>query len=150
MPPVGGRTRAAVGAAFGMSLAASAVFAGVLAGALWETAGLPGIPLFQASALVALALAIDVAGLPVLAVNRQVPREWGRLLGPVSAALLYGARLGVGPLTILNTWGWWAAFVIGASHGTGAGAAVGLAFAGARAGATFAAGSRRAAPRPGE
>ena len=63
-----------------------------------------------------------------LAVRSQVPREWTALLPLPTAAALYGARLGVGPFTLLPTWLWWAAAVIAASAGVGVSVAVGLAF----------------------
>src|SRR5690606_28725948 len=76
-----------------------------------------------------------------LAVGRQVPQAWGRLFAPVVAALLYGARLGVGPLTILVSWSWWAALVAGASLGPWPSAAVGATFAVARTVVTVAVGA---------
>lgn len=65
-------------------------------------------------------------------VRRQVPVEWSGLFAPPVVALLYGARLGVGPLTILPTWLWWGAFALGAWHGPLPSAVTGLAFALAR------------------
>ena len=44
-------------------------------------------------------------------------------------AVLYGARLGVGPLTILSSWLWWAMLVVGAAGGPWLGAMAGAAFA---------------------
>lgn len=46
-----------------------------------------------------------------LSVGKQVPVEWGRLFDARVVAVLYGARLGVGPLTMLSTWLWWAATI---------------------------------------
>jgi hypothetical protein len=63
-----------------------------------------------------------------LAVRRQVPLAWGRLLGVRTAAVLYGARLGVGPLTILPTWLWWAGTAVTVSLGPWWAAAGGAAF----------------------
>lgn len=61
-------------------------------------------------------------------VNGQVPRAWGTLFSPPVVGLLYGARLGVGPLTLLPTWLWWAATGLAAITDAGAAAAVGAAF----------------------
>ncbi len=52
-----------------------------------------------------------------LAVFRQVPRDYGYRFGPWRAALRYGLRMGFGPATILVSWVWWAAFVIGVASG---------------------------------
>lgn len=63
-------------------------------------------------------LALALRGWPrPPSVRRQVPQEWSRLFAPRTVALLYGARLGVGPLTILNTWVWWGALVAAALIG---------------------------------
>ncbi|MGI9594534.1 MAG: hypothetical protein ACR2QK_00155, partial [Acidimicrobiales bacterium] len=60
--------------------------------------------------------------------GRQVPQEWGRLFSPRIVALLYGARLGVGPLTILSTWTWWSVTIAAALAGPAAGVVVGSTF----------------------
>ncbi|MGH1492227.1 MAG: hypothetical protein ACRBK7_23050 [Acidimicrobiales bacterium] len=60
--------------------------------------------------------------------NRQVPQEWSRLFDPRIVAVLYGARLGVGPLTILSTWTWWSVTVAAAMLGPIVGLAVGASF----------------------
>jgi hypothetical protein len=83
--------------------------------------------------LVAAGLALDgwvlVAGRPVpIASGRQVPPEWGRLLPAPVAAVLYGARLGVGPLTILSTWTWWSFTLAAAAIGSGPSVLAGSAF----------------------
>lgn len=70
--------------------------------------------------------------LGALCLRRQVPRLWSALFAPPVTAFLYGARLGVAPLTILPTWMWWAATIIGASGGPGTGAAVGATFGATR------------------
>src|SRR4029078_11442297 len=67
-----------------------------------------------------------------LSVARQVPQLWGRIFSPRVVAVLYGARLGVGPLTILRTWLWWGCFLAGASAGLGWGAVVGALFGAGR------------------
>lgn len=49
-----------------------------------------------------------------LTLGKQVPREWGELLEPRVVAALYGARLGLGPSTILSTWMWWSGSLVAA------------------------------------
>ena len=60
--------------------------------------------------------------------GRQVPREWGRILPVPVAAGLYGARLGIGPLTILSTWTWWAVTLAAAVAGPAEAVLVGACF----------------------
>src|SRR5688500_7743583 len=84
------------------------------------------------AAAVLVAVALDAVGPRPLAVRRQVPRTWARAFPPATAAFLYGARLGVGPLTLLPTWLWWAAAVVGAVAGVGWSVAVGAGFGTAR------------------
>lgn len=118
-------------------LAAAAAGTGALVGFALGVAGLVArVP--DPSPLVAGTVALAAVALDLLArrrprcrplaVHQQVPREWGRIFSPVVAAFLYGSRLGVGPLTILTTWLWWAAVVIGAAVGPGLSIAVGVAF----------------------
>ena len=133
-----------------MRVAALFAVAGVTAGGLVGFAGGAGWSATQpgpagpatAFGIVAAAVAADLAGtrLPALrplAVRRQVPTAWSSVFAPETVAVLYGARLGVGPLTILPTWLWWAALLIGASAGPWVGAATGAAFAATRAAATL-------------
>lgn len=111
----------------------SGAVAGFAAGVVWAAVGLPGASQPLAALVVAVALVLDVMGLPrPLAVGRQVPRSWARVLPLRVAAVLYGARLGVGPATILNTWLWWAAALVGAAAGPWWSTAVGGAFGLAR------------------
>ncbi len=99
--------------------------AGAAARAGWQLmAGRPvdSPPVEAVAAVVMAALVLDVIALGrgrprPLTLGRQVPREWGRLFDPRLVAALYGARLGVGPLTILSTWCWWAAMVAAATVG---------------------------------
>ncbi len=79
-------------------------------------------PVEAVAAVVMAALVLDVIALGrgrprPFTLGRQVPREWSRLFDPRLVAALYGARLGVGPLTILSTWCWWAAMVAAAAIG---------------------------------
>lgn len=103
-------------------LAVAAGLAGALAGfvlgVLAAAIGLEGAPEPLAALVVAVAVVLDLAGRPrPPSVARQVPRSWARLFPLRVAAVLYGARLGVGPFTILSTWLWWAAVVVGAAAG---------------------------------
>ena len=90
-------------------------------------------PLTMVGIAVAIGLLLDVLALTTgrpkpLTGGRQVPQEWTRLLDPRVVAMLFGARLGVGPLTILSTWSWWS-FTIGAALlGVGSAALVGATF----------------------
>ena len=114
---------------FAGAAASAGALAGFGAGTVWTIARLP-----QLSAAAADLLHRRGRGPAPLSVRRQVPREWSRLFSPRTVAALYGARLGVGPLTILVTWLWWAAVAGAASLGpwpaTLAGATFGLARAG--------------------
>lgn len=93
---------------------ASAALVGLIAGVALQWA--PRLDLRALLVLAMLAVLADVArvrfGRPTpVSVGKQVPVEWGRLFDPRVVAVLYGARLGVGPLTMLSTWLWWAATI---------------------------------------
>lgn len=93
---------------------ASAALVGLIAGVALQWAPRLDLPALLALAMVA--VLADVArvrfGRPTpVSVGKQVPVEWGRLFDPRVVAVLYGARLGVGPLTMLSTWLWWAATI---------------------------------------
>jgi hypothetical protein len=116
-----------------LAAGASGALAGFVLGVGWAVARLPGASKPLAALVVAVAVGFDVMGLPrPLCSGRQVPRSWARLLPLRIAALLYGARLGVGPATILPTWLWWAAALLGAATGPGWSTATGAAFGLAR------------------
>ena len=107
------------------------------AGLLWQLTALPGIgieALVVLGGAAALADAVHARSnrLRPLSVRRQVPRAWGRLFDARTAATLYGARLGVGPLTHLATWMWWPATLAAASQGVGPSLVVGSTFGAAR------------------
>ena len=125
--------------AYAGAAASTGALAGFAAGTVWAIARLPQLSAAVTAGVVAVAAAADLLhrqgrGPAPLSVRRQVPREWSRLFAPRTVAALYGARLGVGPLTILVTWLWWAAVAGAASLGpwpaTLAGATFGLARAG--------------------
>ncbi|HEX9993390.1 MAG TPA: hypothetical protein VGB14_10720 [Acidimicrobiales bacterium] len=100
---------------------------GFFLGAGWLATGWPAASPAVSAAVVAAALAADLVARP-LDVRRQVPQLWGRIFGPGTVAVLYGARLGVGPLTILTTWLWWAATALAVTHGPWVGAGSGALF----------------------
>ena len=140
-PSVRGRTKGAVIALLIAAGTGSAVLTGIgfwlLAGLVQGVLGLsPGPELLGPLAwiLVAIGVGLDLVVLATgrpkpVANGRQVPREWGRWLSPQAVAVLYGARLGVGPLTMLSTWTWWSVTIAAAVIGLGATLAVALTFA---------------------
>lgn len=129
-----------------LGLVAAATAAGAVVGLVAAIVVAPVGPLLDGlgfttrpvvTVLVAVGLGLDLLALATggpkpLAVGRQVPREWTRLLDPTTVAVLFGARLGVGPLTILSTWGWWSATVASAVLGVGPAIATGAAFGSVR------------------
>lgn len=103
---------------------------GWVAGVVWLAAGLPDPSTGAAIVVVVVIAALEALGRPrPVAVRRQVPQLWGRIFGARTVAVLYGARLGIGPATILPTWLWWGAFALGTACGPWVGAAVGATFA---------------------
>jgi len=101
------------------------------------------IPMPDVTPLVALPAALlDAVNVPTLSVRRQVPQYWGRLFAARTTAVLYGARLGIGPLTIMPTWLWWAAMAVGVSRGPWVGALTAMTFAVARTITMWAVGTR--------
>lgn len=137
MPSVRGVRRAQVAALLVFSAASTGALAGLSVGFLWRLTALPELSLEAVAVLGGAAAAADAVHrrwgrLRPLSVPRQVPRAWGRLFDARTTATLYGARLGVGPLTHLVTWMWWAAMLAAASQGLGPALAVGSLFGGAR------------------
>lgn len=133
-PSVRGAEGVQVAALLGGAGALTGGLVGLGAGAAWSGTGLGGLAAPVVAGVVAASLVLDLAaarraGFRPPAVGRQVPVAWGRLFGARLAAALYGARLGVGPLTILHTWTWWAALLVGASLGPWTAAALGATFA---------------------
>jgi hypothetical protein len=112
---------------------ATAVLAGAAAAVLAALLHVPAPGPWPGAALVLAAVAADLAGVRPLAVPRQVPRAWGRLFPPAVVAVLYGARLGVGPLTLLPTWLWWAVSLTAAAAGPVPAMVTGATFAATRA-----------------
>lgn len=133
-PSVRGAEGLQVTVLLGGSSVATGALAGFLGGLVWMLTGAAplgtgGVAIVVAAAAGGDLLARQWRAAKPLAANRQVPQAWGRIFGPRLAATLYGARLGVGPLTILTSWAWWAAFVVGASLGPWPSAAIGAVFA---------------------
>jgi len=131
LPSVRGRDRLLVA----LILIGSGALSGGLVGFAAGLAGqlVPSVTLRSIGVLVTFALVLDLVGSRVpairpVAVGRQVPVEWGRLFSAPVVAVLYGARLGVGPLTILSTWLWWAATLGAATLSVGASVTVGTLF----------------------
>ena len=105
-----------------VSASATGALAGFVAGVAWEVVRLPGLGPWGAAVVVVVAVLAELAWLRTgrprpWSVGRQVPRAWSDEFAPATVALLYGARLGVGPLTILRTWLWWAVLLAGAASG---------------------------------
>ncbi len=128
---LGGAVGTAAPAGFIIGLSGAAVTA-VLAPQVQPS--LPARPTGWIVAVIAAGVVLDVCHLvtgsfrpPTL--GRQVPREWGRILSPPVTAMLYGGRLGVGPLTILSTWMWWTALIGAALIGVWTTVAVSVWFA---------------------
>lgn len=110
---------------------ASAGLVGFVAGVALQWTPTPSVGVLLG--IMAGAVVLDVVkvrtGRPApIAVGRQVPIEWGRMFDPRVVAVLYGARLGVGPMTILSTWLWWATTIGAALVGVGTSVVVAAVF----------------------
>ncbi len=102
-------------------------------GALWLATGLGAAGGAVAAAAVLVGVALDLVhvrrGSPrPWSVQRQVPRLWARVFPLPGATVLYGLRLGIGPLTHLRSWLWWVGVMLGATTGAWSSAALGTAF----------------------
>lgn len=144
MPSVRGPKRMAIATTLVASMTAGAVTVHAVV-----AVAVPGeLPPLGAVAValvaVAAAVALDRAGARPVQVGRQVPQVWGRVLPPGVVAVVYGLRLGIGPLTLLSSWLWWAALVAGATAGVGASVAAALSFAVVKGVALVARGTRSA------
>ncbi|MCU0273063.1 MAG: hypothetical protein MUE34_07525 [Acidimicrobiales bacterium] len=115
-----------------LSSAGAAALVGGALGLLAQLLGVPPTSSAVAAMLVTAAALADLGHITPPSIRRQVPQVWGRILDPHVTAVLYGARLGIGPATMLSTWLWWAATAIGASLGAGPAALVGVVFATSR------------------
>lgn len=130
--PVRGVRRAMVLAFLVVAGAMTGGGLGALLGWAWVSLRLPQASPFVVFALVMAALALDLLKVRPLAVGRQLPTAWGRIFGPEGASLLYGARLGIAPATILMTWLWYAATIVAMTEGPLVGAVTGVVFQVAR------------------
>lgn len=130
---------------FAMSAFAGGAVPGIITALVWDRLDLGRVGVVAAGVLGVVSIAGDLAWSKgsrwarPLAVFRQVPRDFGHRFGPWKAAVRYGLRMGFGPATILVSWVWWAAFVIGVATGVGSIAAGSLAFAFARSASMYAA-----------
>lgn len=136
-PSVEGNAKIRVAGLLFLSGVSSAALVGFAGGIVWIASPLPGLDVAMIVVAAGVAVVLDVGHratgrLRPPSVGRQVPQDWSRVFDPPVVAVLYGARLGVGPLTILNSWSWWAAFLVGAAGGPAVGALVGAGFAASR------------------
>lgn len=132
-----GSRRLQVAGLLTLSAAAGGALLGLVLGAAWAALQVPTLGPRVAVLISALALSADLAryftGRPrPLSLRSQVPMQWARLFDLRTAATLYGARLGIGPLTPMPSWIWWAAAVTGASAGAWESALVGASFGAVR------------------
>ncbi len=116
--------------------------AGAVAGGVWSAVLGSSLNFPALAVLVGACLVLDMVGVQPFSTLRQVPRLWGRIFSARTVAVLYGARLGVGPLTILRTWLWWAALIAGASASPTWSTVVGIVFGAARIAVMLAVGPR--------
>lgn len=161
LPSVRGRSKLTVGALALVASTATGALTGFAAAVVasplrWLVAPWrPGPALVLVVGLVLTAVVLDAVALARRggarppAYGRQVPREWGRWLAPEVVAVLYGARLGIGPSTVLSTWTWWSVTVAGALLGFGPAVAAGAVFGAVRIVATMAVSARLSRRRTG-
>ena len=120
--PVRGLRRILVLSILTLSGVMTAAVAGLAAG--FALGWMPDPSPVVVALVVAAAGLADLSRLHPVDLGRQVPSEWGRYFSETTTAALYGARLGVGPLTILTSWTWWAGLILAGLHGPLVGAAV--------------------------
>lgn len=129
--------RIAIGSLLLLTSAAAGALLGFVLGALWLATGLGEASVQLSAAAVALGALLDLRHLRTggprpWSVQRQVPRLWARVFPLPGATILYGLRLGIGPLTHLRSWLWWIGVALGATAGAWSSAALGAAFGGWR------------------
>ncbi|HVM09540.1 MAG TPA: hypothetical protein VM345_13820 [Acidimicrobiales bacterium] len=149
MPSVRGPKRILVASLLTISSAGSGALTGFVLGVIGEAFGVADVPRWAVVVAAALVVVVD-AFVPPLSVRRQVPQLWGRVFDVRTTAVLYGLRLGVGPLTILRTWWWWFAVVTAALAGVWWSVAVGASFGVARILVMLGAGTRAGCMRRSE
>src|SRR5688500_18375498 len=94
-PSVRGALRIQVLVLLTLAGAVTGALVGLVAGAAWQGAGLPEAGAVAALAAAAGAAVLEASPLRPPSVRCQVPQPWGRLFGPRTVAVVYGARLGV-------------------------------------------------------
>jgi hypothetical protein len=134
---VRGSRRLQVAGLLTLSAASSGALLGLTVGAAWASLQVSRVGLREALWISVVALSADFSRYSLghprpLSRRTQVPMQWARLFDLRTAATLYGARLGIGPLTPMPSWTWWAAAVIGASAGAWESAFVGAGFGAVR------------------
>ena len=150
MPSVRGRERTIVALLLTASSTASGALLGFVLGLVGELVdSADGVAWPVIAGLLVATVVLDRVVAP-LSVRRQVPQLWGRIFSARTTAVLYGARLGVGPLTILRTWWWWLAVIAAALAGIWVSVGVGALFGAARIVVMLAAGTRAGAMRRSE
>lgn len=126
----------------GTLVAAAAV--GALLGAAGGWLGLPGSlpaagPALAAVALAGVALDLGVGGLAVPTIHRQVDEHWLELYRGWVYGAGYGVQLGLGVVTVVNSFTVYLALLLALAAGSGpAGLAIGGAFGAARGLVVFA------------
>lgn len=118
--------RTVIGFWIGALLAAAAVFAA--AGLFGELVGLDRLNPWLSLALIVAAAILDVARVRPPGPHRQVDEDWlGRYRDWV-IGFGFGAQLGLGFVTIVPSWGYWAILAVAASVGLPQAVLIGLGF----------------------
>ena len=133
-----------------VSSAGSGALAGFALGLVGELLDVADDVPWPSLAVALVAVVVLDRFVPPVSVRRQVPQLWGRVFSARTTAVLYGARLGVGPLTILRTWWWWLAVIVGALAGVWVSVGVGALFGAARIVVMLAVGTRAGGLRRSE
>lgn len=118
--------RTVVGFWIGALLAALLVFTPV--GLFGDLAGLDRLNPWLSLVAIVAAAALDIARVKPFGPHRQVDEDWlGRYRDWV-IGFGFGAQLGLGFVTIVPSWGYWAILVVAASMGLPAAVFIGLGF----------------------
>ena len=122
----GSWTRTVVGFWTGAVLAAAAVF--TVAGAMGSLIGLDRLNPWISLVAIAAAAVLDMTGVRPLGPRRQVDEDWlGRYRDWV-IGFGFGAQLGLGFVTIVPSFGYWALLVVAASVGLPQAVLIGVGF----------------------
>jgi hypothetical protein len=130
--PLAGRMRWLAATVLVLAASISGGLLGFAVGLPAEIIGLEVSPLLVAALAIA-GITCDViyrrtGRLRPYGLHKQVPITWARIFHPVTASFLYGARLGIGPITIPTTWLWYTALASGALSGVWVSVAVGVTY----------------------